>query len=178
MANNQKADISDVTARRTKRLEKLFRDCSLPIRIIGEVEKPVFVYNEVAFLSMYVKNFELRIKLNPNSKEEIASVKIRLDHGMTNDKFMDLFKHSTHNAVIKIQHDFCPLCVSGYNFLDRNHSKGRYPVFARYGHKAYFNAKYVAELVEELKTDEYPVHSWIPALESKQELAIVLDEEL
>lgn len=168
MANNQKADLSDVILRRTKLLEKLFLDCDMPIRIIGDVEKPAFVYDEVAFLSIHVQNFELHFRLDPDDGKDLAVVKLRQRHGMDHKKFMDLLRHASHRAVIKVRLDDCPLCVSGYNFLDRDNSQGRYPVFARYGHKVYFNALYVKDLVAELNADGYRVNSWIPYLDHEK----------
>ena len=173
MTNKQNAPLSDVIIRRNERLEKLFKECKVPIRIIGDPQKPVFVYDEVAILSMYVTNFDLHFLLAPDDGE-IARIKIRKHHGLDHDKFMNIITKCEHKAVIKVRYKCKDLCLSGYNFLDRVNSSGRYPVFARYGHKVYFSRKYADELVAELNAENYEVNTWVPALEGKQDVNILL----
>ena len=94
---------------------------------------------------------------------------------MDHDKFMDIIGKTQHKAVIKIRHTQCDdLFVTGYNFLDRTMSEGRYPVFARYNHKMYFSKKYVDQLIAELLADNYPVEAWVPALKDTHTLDIKL----
>ena len=174
MVNKQNAQLSDVVIRRNDLLERFFRECDVPVRIIGDPQKPVVVYAETAILSMYVSNFDLHFLLSPDGVE-LARVKLRKHHGFTNQKLMDIILKAEHKAVIKIRLKNSDLCLAGYNFLDRAESEGRYPVFARYGHKVYFSKKYVDELVHELKAENYGVGIWVPALDDQmQQLKIKL----
>jgi hypothetical protein len=175
MTDKHKEPLDDVISRRNHLLEQLFHDCDIDIRLIGEKNKPMIVYDEIAFLSAYVRNFNLIFTLDSASKSMVGKVKIRKEHGMDYERMMAIMQRSTHRAVMKICQKDIQLCLVGYGYREPEKGEGRYPVFGRYKHKVFYKQDQVVKLCDDLNEDGYKVRVWVPAFDHKNQLKITSD---
>lgn len=141
----------DIIERRNGRLESFFKKLSNHIRLIGDPENPAIIVDNTICLSAYVRNFDLNFTDQPEKAAIISTYKLKLGSCITQEEFDGYLNDYSHRRVYKVHLKNTPLFLSGYNFLDRKHSKGRYPVFAKYNYKLYFNKEYAETIVEDYK---------------------------
>jgi hypothetical protein len=151
-----------VIARRNKRLEVFFKIAVNEeigeIKIISNENTPAVIINDEFKLSCYVHNFDLHF-LNSPEGEIIYSIKLHKETEYDVDKFRDWLINSIHNKVHKIKLSQTPneLYLCGWNYLDKENGIGRYPVFAKFNPKTYFEEKKAQEFADELTEDGYLV---------------------
>lgn len=136
--------------RRNKRLFLFFKDSGVDeIRLIGNENCPAVLYKERFVLSCYVKNFELIFTNQPQQGEEVA--RIKLHHGARTEKseLIKLLDNCEHRKVYRVKMRDAELYLAGYNFVDKENVDGRYPVFARFNTKVYFDREYAEQICKD-----------------------------
>lgn len=144
-----KEPLEKVIERRNKRLKEFFNKVNISIRIIGDVNSPAVIYNEKWCLSCYVHNFNLIFTDKPDKGNEIKRFKLLNDLQIDPKEISDIILASEHRKVYRIKLTDQDLYLSGYNFLDKEVPNTRYPVFAKYGSKVYFEKQYAQKIIED-----------------------------
>jgi hypothetical protein len=132
--------------RRNKRLLNFFIDSGIPVRLIGDDNCPAVVYKEKYVLSCYVKNFDLIFTDKPKEGSEVTRVKLQQGVSFPKEDLVKLLDNCEHRKVYRVKVKGTSLFLSGYNFLDKQNSEGRYPVFSKFGSKIYFSQEYAEQI--------------------------------
>jgi hypothetical protein len=127
------------------------------VRLVGDIQKPAVVLNEMAVLSCYVKNFDLHFTKEPFSSEIVKSFKLKDDCDVSNLELQEAIELSTHRPVYKIKLTGTDMYLVGYNYLNSEDAMGRFPVFAKYKPKVYFDKEYAVKLADSLINEKYSV---------------------
>lgn len=137
--------------RRNQRVEQLFAHFDMPVRLIGDINTPAIIYKDLYCLCCYVKNFYLIFTDKPFNGNTLGEIKLTREITCTKEEILALLDQGEHRLIHKIKVKDSELFLSGYNFLDKKNLEGRYPVFARFGYKIYFDKEYAQTIV-----DSYP----------------------
>jgi hypothetical protein len=152
----KKLEANDVTERRNKLLIKFFRLIDLPVRLIGDDDKPEMLYNEEVILNATVNNFELNFTDSPTSNNVVYTVKLNENPRFDKNRILQFLTEYKARAIFKVALKTTPkLYLAGYNFLNKEEKLGRYPVFSGYNPKIYFTEEKAKEIVKELISDGY-----------------------
>lgn len=152
----KKTEVNDVTERRNKLLIKFFRLIDLPVRLIGDDDKPDMIYNEEVILNAFVNNFELNFTDSPTSKNVVYSVKLNENPRFDKNRILQCLTEYKARAIFRVSLKTTPkLYLTGYNFLNKEEKLGRYPVFSSYNPKIYFTEEKAKEIANELNNDGY-----------------------
>jgi hypothetical protein len=154
---SKEESLEDIVARRNKRLLRLFTMHGYDVRLVGDIQKPAVVLNEMAVLSCYVKNFDLHFTKEPFSSEIVKSFKLKDDCDVSNLELQEAIELSTHRPVYKIKLTGTDMYLVGYNYLNSEDAMGRFPVFAKYKPKVYFDKEYAVKLADSLINEKYSV---------------------
>ena len=154
---SKEESLEDIVARRNKRLLRLFTQHGYDVRLVGDLQKPAVVLNEMAVLSCYVKNFDLHFTKEPFSSEIVKSFKLKDDCDVSNLELQEAIELSTHRPVYKIKLTGTDMYLVGYNYLNSEDAIGRFPVFAKYKPKVYFDKEYAVKLADSLINEKYSV---------------------
>jgi hypothetical protein len=147
--------MEEMVTRRNKRLLQFFNVHGYDVRIVGDIQKPAVIINDMVVLSCYAKNFDLHFTKEPFSDEIVKSFKLKADNEVSKLELQEAIELSTHRPVYKIRHTGTDLFLVGYNYLNSDEAMGRYPVFAKNKPKVYFDKEYADKLVENLKNEDY-----------------------
>lgn len=151
--------LRDVVHRRNHRLHDLMirslaEDGIEDIRLIGDEQNPAVIYKNEFCLSCYVKNFDLYLK-DSDTKDggegnimHVIKLTADLDDEII-DKVREWYACSNHRYVHRIELGNSGLFLSGYNFLIKKKSEGKYPVFSKYKSKIYFTKTRAEEILKE-----------------------------
>jgi hypothetical protein len=145
-------DTSD-RERRNTRLARFFDSLGLPARLIGDANSPAIIIDDAVVLSGYVKNFELRFTDIPSHGQVIYTVKLLHQQIIDRDEIFRVILSCEHRSVYRINLEGTKLFLAGYNFVDKQNSKGRYPVFSTINPKIYFSEQSAQESVEAIESD-------------------------
>lgn len=165
---HHKKELDRVIAKRNYRLERFFLHLNIPVRLIGDLNTPAIIYKEMACLSAFVHNFELNFTDLPFDGKVVYTVKLTEKIFVTRDEILTVIRNNIHRATYNIKLIDNELFLAGYNFLDRKHARGKYPVFARHNYKIYFSQDYSQEIVDTYAKDGYKLEVLRPFLESKE----------
>ena len=154
---SKEESIDEMVARRNKRILKLFTNLGYNIRLVGDVQKPSIVLDEMVVLSCYAKNFELHFTKEPFSNEIVKSFKLNSDIEVSNLELQEAIELGSHRPVYKIRLTGTEMFLVGYNYLNSEDAIGRYPVFAKHKPKVYFDKEYTIRLAENLAEEEYSI---------------------
>lgn len=132
--------------RRNKRVVDFFTRSGFQVKLLGDPNCPAIIYNDLFCLSCYVKNFDLIFTNRPKAGDEIFRVKLEAESKMERTELMDVLDQAEHRRVYKVKISAADLFLSGYNFLDKTRPETRYPVFAKYGAKLYFDEEYATQI--------------------------------
>jgi len=154
---SKEESLEDIVARRNKRLLRLFTQHGYDVRLVGDLQKPAVVLNEMAVLSCYVKNFDLHFTKEPFSSEIVKSFKLKDDCDVSSLELQEAIELSTHRPVYKIKLTGTDMYLVGYNYLNSEDAIGRFPVFAKYKPKVYFDKEYAVKLADSLINEKYSV---------------------
>jgi len=149
--------MEEMVARRNKWLLRFFTMHGYDVRIVGDAQKPAVVLNDMAVLSCYVKNFDLHFTKEPFSDEIVKSFKLKSEMEASKHELQEAIELSTHRPAYKIKLTSTDMFLVGYNYLNSEQSLGRYPVFAKYNPKVYFDKEYAVKLAESLKQEGYDI---------------------
>lgn len=151
----------EVVARRNERILKLFAHHGIPVKLIGEVERPAIILRDEWLLSCWAKNFNLILNDSPRYGDDVQVIKtIKLTDRINDEETAILkdyvYNFQYHKRVFRVRlkgsHD---LFLAGYNFKNRREGTGRYPVFARINPKIYFTKEKAESLCAQLAEDNY-----------------------
>jgi len=146
----------EVVSRRNARIIKLFAHYNIPIRLIGEVEKPAIILNDEWLLSCWARNFDLVLNDAPWDGEEMKVIKLTDKVEPDSEILKDYaFNEKYHRRVFKVVLKGSGLYLAGYNFQNRRESTGRYPVFSRINPKIYFTKEKAQQLCDQLAKENY-----------------------
>jgi hypothetical protein len=145
-------DTSD-RERRNTRLVRFFDSLGLPARLIGDANSPAIIIDDAVVLSGYVKNFELRFTDIPSHGQVIYTIKLLHQQIIDRDEIFRVILSSEHRSVYRINLEGTNMFLAGYNFVDKQNSKGRYPVFSTINPKIYFSEQSARESVEAIESD-------------------------
>lgn len=158
-----KDSLEVVIKRRNKRLEDFFKS-AIPeelgnIRIIGDENKPAIIYNDSFLLACYVHNFDLRLNSNDSGNELIMNVKLTMELNYDKETFLNWLHNANHRTVykVKLSQTANNLFLCGWNFIDKENCKGRYPVFSKHEPKLYFKESVAQAYADALIEDGYLV---------------------
>lgn len=159
MDSKDKKSIDEMIERRNGLLKKVFSKLKLPIRIVGDKNKPAIIYAEEYCINAYCHNFELRFTDAPFDGQIVYTIRLEDEMNIDIDKVKKLVLDSKGKKVFKISlnETTANLYLCGYNFIDRDINKGKYPVFSAYEPRVYFNEDKANEVAKELNSQEYPV---------------------
>jgi hypothetical protein len=145
-------DISD-RERRNSRLAKFFNNLGLPARLIGDANSPAIIIDDAMVLSGYVKNFELRFTDVPSHGQVIYTIKLLHQQIVDRDEVFRVILSSEHRPVYRINLVGTKFFLAGYNFVDKQNSQGRYPVFSTINPKIYFSEASAKESIDAINND-------------------------
>jgi hypothetical protein len=154
---DREESLEDIVKRRNKRLLNFFTVHGLDARIVGDDQKPAVVLNGTYVLSCYVKNFDLHFTKEPFSNEIVRSFKLKNEPEVSKLELLEAIELCSHRPVFKIKLSGTELFLVGYNYLDSENAIGRYPVFAQFMPKVYFDLDYASRLAESLNEENYQV---------------------
>jgi hypothetical protein len=148
----------EIIIRRNERL-KLFFDKIFDQRylIIGDPNKPSVIYlpkeGPSRCVSCFVHNFTLVFTSEPFNGEHLYSVTLNNKNIKypEKSKVIEVINSAQHKTVFRIKVKNTPLYLSGYNFTDKADYETKYPVFAPFGEKIYFNINHAIDII-----DRYP----------------------
>jgi hypothetical protein len=144
-----------VLNRRNGRIIKLFDANNLPVRLIGDPNKPAIIYKEQVCLSAFAHNFELHFTDSPTDGNIIHTIKLLHKVETSRDELLNIISRYPQKTIYNIKVKGMDLYLAGYNFLHPEKKEGKYPVFARHNYKVYFQKNYVEELVQHFTDDGY-----------------------
>jgi len=154
---SREESLEDMVTRRNKRLLRFFTMHDFDVRLVGDAQKPAVILNDMAVLSCYVKNFDLHFTKEPFSNDIIKSFKLKNENETSKLELQEVIELCTHRPVYKIKLTGTDLFLVGYNYLNSEDAIGRYPVFAKYKPKVYFDMEYTVKLVESLTEEKYAI---------------------
>lgn len=156
-----KDSLEVVIERRNGRLEDFF-NLAIPkesgyFRIIGDENKPSVIYNDEYLLACYVKNFELILLTEDSIGEEYMSIKLTAEPKYDKDAFLRWLYAAKHRKIFKIQLSQTPnqLFLCGWNYIDKENSIGKYPVFSKHNPKVFFKEVIADKIIKELSNNGY-----------------------
>ncbi|MFV2015961.1 MAG: hypothetical protein ACC656_11055, partial [Candidatus Heimdallarchaeota archaeon] len=144
------------------RLENFFNFLNIPVRIIGDKNNPAVIYKELVCLSAYVHNFNLNFTNVPFEGKVVHSEKLTYKINTNRNEILSIIKNNIHRPIYNIKIKNQDLFLAGYNFLDRQQSVGKYPVFARHNYKIYFSLNYAENIVDNYIKEGYQLEIWKP----------------
>lgn len=145
--------------RRKYRLNLLFENLHLPVRTIGNDNSPAFILDDNLRLSVFVRNFELIFTDVPDQGDHLLKVKLTMKNINDKQLWVQIYQAlivSTHRPVHRIQLDdtHINMFLSGYNFLNKKTSYGRYPVFSQINPKIYFSESSAIEQINSINESD------------------------
>ena len=147
--------MDEMLAHRNKKLLRLFTSNGYEVRIVGELNRPAIILDEMVVLSCYVKNYDLHFTKDPFSEEIVKTINLKNENDVSKHELQEAIELSTHRQAYKIKLTGTDMYLVGYNYLSKD-GLGKYPVFGRHKPKVYFDREYVDKLVETLN-QEYSV---------------------
>lgn len=148
-------DSKEMVARRNKRLLQLFTNNGYDVRIVGDSLRPSVVLNEMVVLSCQVRNFDLHFTKEPFSDEIVKSFNLKGDIEDAKLELQEAIELGAHRPVYKVKLIGTDMFLVGFNYIDPETPKGKYPVFAKHKPRLYFDKDYADRLVESLKEENY-----------------------
>lgn len=145
-------------SRRNKMLLKFFTLHNYDVRLVGDLKKPNVILNDLVVLSCYVMNFDLHFTKAPFSCEIVKSFKLKEDSDISCLELQEAIELGTHKPIYKVIHAQSRLLLVGFNYIDRENSAGRYPIFGKHHPKVYFDKEYAIKQVEELNGAGYTLN--------------------
>ncbi|MBN1117937.1 MAG: hypothetical protein JXA77_12065 [Bacteroidales bacterium] len=149
--------LEEMVTRRNKRLKSLFLRNGINVRLVGDDQKPAVIMDESVVLSCYVKNFDLHFTKEPFSDDIVKTVKLKHDPEITRFELQEVVESCKHRPVYRILLKDTDLYLVGYNYLNSEDSVGRYPVFAKFKPKVYFDRIYAEKVAESLTEEGYVI---------------------
>lgn len=174
--SNHIADVNDMIAKRNNRIERFFKELDIPIRLIGNKNKPAIIYNNMVSLSIFVHNFNLNFTDKPHRGKIIKTVKLTHDIKEKREDIINLLKIYPHQAVYCLKLANSPLFLAGYNHLDKKNCLDRYPVFAKHQYKIYFKTSHANEIINELSKDGYTLEIHKQFLNNSHDIIALEDD--
>ncbi|MFC2087470.1 hypothetical protein ACFLSA_04855 [Bacteroidota bacterium] len=154
-AKNKNEPLERVVGRRNKRILRLFSKNGFNVRLIGDPEKPAIILDNEIILSGYAHNFNFHFTNKPFEGQIVKTVKLHKDPLITKDEIEELLTAYEHRHAYKVIIKDSDLYLVGYNYLNREKGEGRYPVFARYNPKIYFQEDKAWEIANMLNEETY-----------------------
>ena len=154
-AKNQNEPLERVVTRRNKRIIRMFAKCGYNVRLIGDPEKPAIILDNDLILSGYAHNFDFHFTSKPFEGTIVKTVKLHKDPLIVHDEIEEMLNVYEHRHAYKVVIKDTDLYLVGYNYLNREKSEGRYPVFARYNPKIYFQEEKAWEIANMLNEESY-----------------------
>ncbi len=151
---NRYETVKTVSERRNRKLLAFFSKVTQEVSIIGDPEKPAIIINNQFCLSAYVDNFYLNFTDQPEQGEILRTYKLKVGTYITQKDMDDFISDYKHREMFKIKLENTDLFLAGYNFLDREKSEGKFPVFSKHKYKLYFNKASALDIIEDF-SDEY-----------------------
>jgi len=99
-------------------------------------------------LSAYVKNFDLIFTDKPFQGKEVLKFKLSPNVKITDVELNAILEKYEHRSVYRVKLPDSNLFLVGYNFKDKEKTdaENRYPVFAKFGMKIYFDEAYAQSI--------------------------------
>lgn len=153
----KKDDSKEVYERRNRLLIKFFRLIDVPVRLVGNLNRPAIIYDEQVVLNAYVHNFELRFTDAPYDSNIIYTVELSENPKFDKNTVLKCLSEYKARAIYKIylKGSEPKLYLAGYNYLNKEEKLGRYPVFSAYNAIIHFTEDGVKTKVDELNTHGY-----------------------
>lgn len=153
----EKEDLEQIIKRRNLRIINFFKLCEISIRLLGDKNSPAMIINDKYVLNCYIHNFELRFTDKSIQGNVIYTVKLTEKPNFDKNKVMSCINDYEKRQLykIKLNNSKPTLYLSGYNFLNKEESEGRYPVFSAYTPKVYFSEDKANEIATELSNNGY-----------------------
>ena len=123
------------------------------IRLIGNAQSPVIIYNSETRLSCYVDDYNLILRESYKNDNVIGTLVLnRKKITDAESLLLDFLYNSEHSDVFRIGLNPVPgLFLSGYNYVNRESKLGKEPVFSKLDARIYLSAT-VAQVI----LDEFP----------------------
>jgi len=154
----QHQETPEFVGKRNKRLEQFFRDNGYDhhdIRIIGNENVPAVLFQDCFILPCYVHNFELRWTDKQYEGSVIKTYKLTAEVPNVRAELEGLIQNGDLKKVHKISATNSNLYLIGWNYLDKENKKIKFPVFGRYSPKVYHTIEKANEIIEDLQMQGY-----------------------
>lgn len=153
-------DLSNTIDRRNDALLKFFNKIfPNKIKLITlNPNIPSVIYNDEKCLSCYVHNFELRFTDAPDKGQMIYSIELKNSNTEYDlQKILNWFNNHEHKPMYRIMAEGTKpaLFLSGFNYLDRENSKGKYPVFSHCNSRVYFTKEKALQIAQSFLDEGY-----------------------
>lgn len=153
-------DTYTIIRERNEFLSALFKAMGIfdRIKMVGDIEKPAFIWDGEKNLSMHIKNYHLIFKDKPFGNE-VHRVKLSYKTHLDTDWFNEWVSNSIHGdtfkIAIKVTNGCPPLFLSGFNYVDKENKLGKYPVFSHQDPRVFFSKENAINTI--MAHDNYPL---------------------
>ena len=137
---------------------KLFNDCSIPVILLGNHDKPCVIYSHRKVLNCFHEKDDLIFTKTFNNREELFRVKLKKFTVTTPElktQIKSWLNNYAHRRCYRVKLKYFPAYLTGYNYLSKPKDGipiGKYPVFSEFGFKYFFDKKVAKEKIEECLT--------------------------
>lgn len=123
------------------------------IVLVKNINIPCIIVDYAVVLSAYVKNFDLIFTDKPFNGEEVLKFKLTPNSRLSDIELDAILEKYEHRSVYRVKQPESNLFLVGYNFKDKeiNTADNRYPVFAKFGMKIYFDKEYAVSISDAYK---------------------------
>jgi hypothetical protein len=140
-------ELRQTIEKRNKRLEAFFELLGLDTDIVGDMETPAVILNNEC-LSCYVHNFSLVFTDHYQQGKELYRIKLQKDQVYDPQIITNWLKTATHRIIYRVKMASYDLYVVGYNQKSEDETKGKFPVFGKYGSKIFFTQEYAQNIID------------------------------
>jgi hypothetical protein len=144
-----------VIKRRNNRLLSLFVNYDYKVRLLGDENKPAVILDEQYKLTCYVKNFDLHFYRSEEDNTVISTIKLTDIPQVDKRELAHILELCQPAKIYKIhlKGSKPSLFLTGWNYLNKEDSIGRYPVFAAHRPKIYFEVEYAKMTLESISSE-------------------------
>jgi hypothetical protein len=160
-------DNKDTIERRNERLHAFFKKVFIDrFVIIGDPNKPSVIHfpekGPSRAISCFVHNFTLVLTSEPYNGEHLYSITLTNEKisNVNRKEILEIIEKAQHRTVFRIKVKNTNLYLSGYNFRDKIDYFTKFPVFAAYGSKVYFNIDHATEVLEKFSDHDLEITAY------------------
>jgi hypothetical protein len=157
--NNFRTSTRNSVQERNKKALAIFNQNGFDVRLSGDDESPMFIFEDSILLSCFLNGSKLVFRSSPDSANVIHSVNLASDSYITSRELNEILERCEHLPLHRIQDNNSGLYLVGFNYLkdEEGQNASRFPVFAKHKPFVYVHRGKAEEIADELKNVHYNV---------------------